>query len=248
MAPRLGVTSQSIQDRLRAMTSPQQLTNLSSPSTGAIDNLLNGYTKAAALPDPTLDGNPTTDPLQEYLNAGNPPAATNTSTPLSDLDSMYPRDGFTPVGIPDDPNLHNLGGNVVMQQLNPNRNPLAVGVEWGRKLREDPNRGTPVGNRVGDDSALTYNYKNFDEFMKDGARTSQLPPQAYSGNGAGQISGDLGGMSSNVSPGAYTSPTGNYMSPATGLIQQYAASAMKPPQNDMAGAIQNRLAQLQVRR
>lgn len=262
--PSLGVTSQSIIDRLKSMTSPAA-TMAPSPSTGAIDNLLNGYQKAAAISDPVLDGNQA-DPLQEYLNGGTP-TPNPTSSPVSnsiggipnwDAQGLPPRDpNFQPYGIKNDDNWHNLGGSVMEHQLNSNVNPRDVALFWMRNNGEHLRNAEPYG--ANGEYTVSYNYPDLEAYKKDAARTSQLPPQAYNGNGSGYVGGDSGGGSSGISAGSYnpgvrsmpspgmmTSPTGSYMSTSPGLLQQYAASAQQPQQSNpgMGNAIQARLAQL----
>ncbi len=252
MAPQLGVTSNAILQRLQGLTAPGAQAN--TPKSNVIDQLLASYATGAAIPDPVLDGNEA-DPLEEYLNAGNPteqaPVASN---PVFTGQPGPRTNDFAPVGIPNDAVMHNLGGNVMQQQLNSGHNPRDVALYWGRKLSGvgdgSIENAIPVGNRVGDDTPLTYNYKTFDDFVKDGARTTQLPPQAFSGNGGGKIEGDSGGQTSNISAGTYAPPsmpttsTGSY-GDTTGLLNQYARSAPKPATSPAVGnAIQQRLARM----
>jgi len=255
MAPQLSISNQTIMDRLRGLTSPGAAV---SPSNSIIDQMLASYATGAAIPDPVLDGNETTtDPLQEYLNAGQIPTTNTTAPPVAnsggipnwDAQGLPPRDpNFQPYGIANDDNWHNLGGSVMEHQLNSNVNPRDVALFWARNNGEHLRNAEPYG--ADGRFTVSYNYPNLEAYKKDAAKTSQLPPQAYNGNGSGYVGGDSGGSSGNISQGTYAPPpmaataTGSY-GDTSGLLNQYARSAPMAGNNQMAGnAIQSRLAQL----
>lgn len=261
MAPRLSVSNQAIMDRLRG-TMPGAA--MGQPSNSIIDQMLASYATGAAIPDPVLDGNeaPTANPLDEYLNGAiptttttAPPVANSGGIPNWNAQGLPPRDPrFTPYGIQDDDNWHNLGNNVMEHQLNSNVNPRDVAIYWGRKLSGVGDGSIENAEPYGADGRFTvsYNYPNLEAYKKDAARTSQLPPQAYNGNGQGQISGDSGGSNGNISQGTYAPPsmpataTGSY-GDTSGLLSQYARSAPSPvanPGSVSTGAIQSRLAKM----
>lgn len=251
MPPRLTVNNQAIRDRLRGATPGAS----AQPSNSIIDQMLASYATGAAIPNPVLDGNQT-DPLQEYLNGGQ--STTPTTSPVAnnsggipnwDAQGLPPRDpSFTPVGIQDDDLWHNLGGNVMEHQLNANVNPRDVALFWMRNNGERLRNAQPYG--AGGEYTVSYNYPDLEAYKKDAAKTSQLPPQAYSGKDAGYVGGDTGGMSSNISQGTYAPPsisataTGSY-GDNSGLLNQYARSApVANPGTVSTGAIQSRLARM----
>lgn len=256
MVPRLSVSNQAIMDRLRG-TMPGAA--MGQPSNSIIDQMLASYATGAAIPDPVLDGNeaPPTNPLDEYLNGAMPtttsapPVANSGGIPNWDAQGLPPRDpSFTPYGIANDDNWHNLGGNVMEHQLNSNSNPRDVALFWARNNGEHLRNAEPYG--ADGRFTVSYNYPNLEAYKKDAARTSQLPPQAYNGNGQGQISGDSGGSNGNISQGTYAPPsmpataTGSY-GDTSGLLSQYARSAPSPvanPGSVSTGAIQSRLAKM----
>jgi hypothetical protein len=255
MAPRLSVSPQAIMNRLNGVMPGSAM----QPSNSIIDQMLASYATGAAIPDPVLDGNETTtDPLQEYLNAGQIPTNTTAPPPVAnssggipnwDAQGLPPRDpNFQPYGIANDDNWHNLGGSVMEHQLNSNVNPRDVALFWARNNGEHLRNAEPYG--ADGRFTVSYNYPNLEAYKKDAAKTSQLPPQAYSGNGSGYVGGDSGGSNGNISQGTYAPPsmpataTGSY-GDTSGLLNQYANSAPKPPTSSVSvGAIQNRLSKM----
>lgn len=242
MAPQLSISNRTILDRLRSM-SPG---GVMSPGSSVIDKMLADYSKAATIPDPVLDGN---DPLKEYLN----PTPDTTNPPVPDKTPDTNKRNFTPVGIPDDDQWHNLGGKIMMRQMNSKKHPAEVAEFWLRKLNQAGGDGSienaiPVGNRIGDDTPLTYHYKNLEEYKKDAAKTSQLPPQAHSGKNSGYVKGDSGGNNGNLSKGTYAptpmpvTSTGTF-GDTSNLLGQYTNSSPKPNIN-IENAIRNKLARL----
>jgi len=247
MAPQLRVSNQAIMNRLNGVMPGAAM----QPSNSIIDQMLASYATGAAIPDQVLDGNsplPVADDSGE-LNAMPTISAPPTSSGPNWIPPVSYGQGFTPVGIPDDDNWHNLGGSVMEHQLNAGANhPLDVVRYWAQNNGEHLKNAEPYG--ADGRFTVSYNYPNLEAYKKDAAKQSQLPPQAYSGNGAGQISGDTGGSNGNISQGTYAPPsmpataTGSY-GDTSGLLNQYTSSAPRVnPGTVSTGAIQSRLAKM----